>query len=106
MDGPMDIGEKEFQIYDRPPVYNESNQRSRSKNHFGLRSTKIPRGTYWWWQAEFGAPFRLKLFLYGSKLFFLPQHIRYWVQYRLKNILEPNLHETTCTKNEREKCNW
>ncbi|KAK5791606.1 hypothetical protein VI817_006915 [Penicillium citrinum] len=47
LDGPMDIGEKEFQIYDRPPVFNENNQRSRSKNDFGLRSTKVPHGTYW-----------------------------------------------------------
>lgn len=47
MDGPMDIGELEFQVYDRPPTFAQNTPRYRAKGDYGLRSTKVPHGTYW-----------------------------------------------------------
>lgn len=47
IDGSMDIGELEFQIYDRPPNIAQRNPRYRPKMSFGLRSSKVPHGTYW-----------------------------------------------------------
>ncbi|KAJ5980829.1 hypothetical protein N7481_008127 [Penicillium waksmanii] len=47
MDGPMDIGELEFQVYDRPPTFAQNVPRYRAKMDYGLRSTKVPHGTYW-----------------------------------------------------------